>query len=55
MILGAGPVDMTLALDLAARDIDVTIVEQHAADARGLVGVGPAQRGLPLADEKRFR
>ena len=35
VIVGAGHVGMTLALDLAARDIDVTIVEQRPADARG--------------------
>jgi 2-polyprenyl-6-methoxyphenol hydroxylase-like FAD-dependent oxidoreductase len=58
---------MTLALDLAARDIDVTIVEQRAADARGdakcnsvaartmevfrRLGVAKAVRAVGLADD----
>ena len=67
VIVGAGPVGMTLALDLAARDIDVTIVEQRAADARGdakcnsvaartmevfrRLGVADAVRAAGLADD----
>ncbi len=33
LIVGAGPVGMTLALELAARGIGVTLVEQRSADA----------------------
>jgi len=70
VIVGAGPVGMTLALDLAARDIDVTIVEQRAPDARGdakcnsvaartmevfrRLGVADAVRAAGLADQSQI-
>lgn len=33
VVVGAGPVGMTLALDLASRGVDVTVIEQRTQDA----------------------
>ena len=60
LIVGGGPVGMTLALDLAWRGIDVVVAERHPANAPPNVKCGQISarsmevfRRLGLADKLR--